>query len=32
MVVRGKLHLKSRKVRGKAEVRRIFAACREGRR
>jgi len=32
MVVRGKLHLKSQKVRGKAEVRRIFAACREGRR
>lgn len=32
MVVRGKLHLKSQRVRDKAEIRRIFAACREARR
>jgi heterodisulfide reductase subunit C len=32
MLARGKLHLKSQKVRAKAEIRRIFAACREGHR
>ena len=32
MVWRGKLHLRSQKVRGRAEIRRIFAACKEGRR
>jgi heterodisulfide reductase subunit C len=32
MMIRGKLHMISPKVRGRKEIRRIFAACREGRR
>jgi heterodisulfide reductase subunit C len=32
MMARGKLHLVSKKVKARKEIRRIFAACREGRR